>query len=273
MAKGFAITVGLNAVDPQHYAGWSGQLVACESDALALAGIARNAGFAVTTLLTRQATSAALLGELARAAKELVSGDILYVALSCHGGQIKDANGDEADGLDETVCLWDRQVSDDELDQAWSQFAKGVRIFVTSDSCHSGTVVRAIYSGRFADVPFVPAPHGKAMPRDVQNQVYSEHRALYDGLARDIPANVLDSVQASVLLISGCQDNQLSADGPFNGLFTSTLLRVWNHASFDGSYRLFRQRIVDLMPSDQTPNFYRIGAPNRDFENQRPFTI
>jgi hypothetical protein len=31
--------------------------------------------------------------------------------------------------------------------------------------------------------------------------------------------------------------------------------------------------IVSKMPSDQTPNYYVVGAPNLKFESQLPFTI
>ena len=34
-ATGLSLHVGLNAVDPAHYAGWSGPLNACEADATA----------------------------------------------------------------------------------------------------------------------------------------------------------------------------------------------------------------------------------------------
>jgi metacaspase-1 len=37
-----------------------------------------------------------------------------------------------------------------------------------------------------------------------------------------------------VILISGCQENQLSADGESNGLFTSQLLHTWNDGLFKG---------------------------------------
>ena len=33
MAKGFSLHIGVNAVDPVHYSGWSGELAACEFDA------------------------------------------------------------------------------------------------------------------------------------------------------------------------------------------------------------------------------------------------
>jgi hypothetical protein len=75
-----------------------------------------------------------------------------------------------------------------------------------------------------------------------------------------------------VLLISGCQDNQLSADGAVNGLFTQTLLQVWN-GGFQGDYRRFQQAIVALMPPTQVPNYYVVGAPSPEFERQQPFSI
>ncbi len=34
MATGLALTIGLNSVDPAHYDVWSGELNACEADAL-----------------------------------------------------------------------------------------------------------------------------------------------------------------------------------------------------------------------------------------------
>jgi metacaspase-1 len=76
-----------------------------------------------------------------------------------------------------------------------------------------------------------------------------------------------------VILISGCQDNQLSLDGVKNGLFTSKLLRVWKNGEFHGGHRKFRKSISNLMPPSQTPNFYPVGEVRRPFVRQRPLTI
>jgi len=58
---------------------------------------------------------------------------------------VPDRNGeDEEDRSDETWVAYDRQIVDDELYALWGKFAAGVRIFVLSDSCHSGTVARGI---------------------------------------------------------------------------------------------------------------------------------
>lgn len=149
--KGIALHIGLNRVDPIHYAGWKGELAACENDARDVETIARSQGFASQSLLTRAATSAALLDGIEKTAKELVEDDFFLLTYSGHGGQINDVTNDEPDGLDETWVLHDREIVDDEPYAAWSLFRPGVRILVLSDSCHSGTLTKAM----FLD----PAPH------------------------------------------------------------------------------------------------------------------
>jgi hypothetical protein len=85
----------------------------------------------------------------------------------------------------------------------------------------------------------------------------------------------LDSadVKASVLLTSGCQDNQTSLDGDKNGLFTQTLLNAWNGGKFRGGYRSFHKAIAANMPPWQSPNFFAVGAPSPKFMTQRPFKV
>jgi metacaspase-1 len=51
------------------------------------------------------------------------------------------------------------------------------------------------------------------------------------------------------------------------------LKEVWDDGTFSGSYQSFRNEIVDRMPSDQTPNFFRVGQVAPLFEQQTPFTI
>lgn len=55
MSRGLSLHVGLNAVDPHHYAGWSGPLNACEADARDMKAIAQSQGFQASLLLTAQA--------------------------------------------------------------------------------------------------------------------------------------------------------------------------------------------------------------------------
>lgn len=270
-AKGISLHIGLNTVNPDHYGGWDGELQACEFDAKDLEAIAKKKGFKSSRLLTSQATSDAVIAGILDAAKQLAAGDLFLLTYSGHGGQVPDTNGDETDPerQDETWVLWDRQLIDDELWDLWSKFKPGVRIFVLSDSCHSGTVTRQMPAFPARG----PAPRIRLMPPKQAAKVYREHAALYDGIQAAVPAGEKGGVRCSVILISGCQDNQFSLDGNRNGLFTETLKKVWRSGRFGGNYRRFRNDIAQKMPAQQTPNYSVVGRSNPAFEAQKPFAI
>jgi hypothetical protein len=279
--RGISLHIGLNSVNPDHYDGWDGKLAACESDAKDMQAIAKKQSFASTLLLTRKATYKAVSEAISEAATKLRTGDIFLLTYSGHGGQVPDGNRtEEEDGKDETWVLYDRQLIDDELYALWGQFEAGVRVFMLSDSCHSGSVARAAVYGDLAATPKLakafPKPRAqrfRAMPTNVANRTYAAHRKLYDGIQREHPAGERAAVGASVLLISGCQDNQLSSDGDRNGLFTGTLRTTWKNGAFAGGYRTFHKEIGRQMPPWQTPNYFRTGLLSPVFERQRPFTV
>jgi metacaspase-1 len=286
MAQGIALHIGLNRVDPNHYAGWDGELVACEADARDMNALATKAGYEATMLLTKDATAKNVTDAITAAADRLASGDAFLLTYSGHGGQVADKNREEADRRDETWVLYDRQLLDDELYALWGEFKPGVRIFMLSDSCHSGTIARRVVyeaiqssaevtrSARdFAELPDTTTPRVRVLPDDLREQVFKQHRALYSGIQKSHPKGDKVPIGASVILNSGCLDNQLSSDGDQNGLFTATLLKVWSGGRFTGDYRQFHRRILRRMPPWQSPNYYTVGAPNPDFEAQTPFTI
>ena len=266
-----SLSLGLNSVDPAGYQGWDGKLNACEQDARDMAAIAAKQGYEATTLLSQDATSAAVLAQLHEAAGQLRAGDRLVFTYSGHGGQIPDVTGDEPDHLDETWCLYDRMLLDDELYAAWGRFRKGVRILILSDSCHSGTVAKAVFT---RNLPQPRAGEYKARwlewPR--AERIYEEHRNLYDSLQYVAGPAEKAVVAASIILVSGCQDSELSYDGPRNGAFTAALLNVWNDGGFHGSHRDFHAAILAAMQgSPQHPNYFVTGAADAKFEALRPF--
>jgi metacaspase-1 len=275
MATGQSIHIGLNRVDPAHYQDeygnpWDGTLAACEFDAHDMQALAAAQGFKTQILLTEQASSGNVIWAISRAAQALLPGDILLLTYSGHGGQVPDQNDEEEDALDETWCLYDRQVIDDELYALWAQFQPEVRIFMLSDSCHSGSVAK---DPTLMQITAADGTRSRALPQEVQSATYRKHKAFYDGLQAQNPAGDQVEVEASVILISGCQDNQSSADGDRNGLFTEKLLQVWDGGKFKGNMLRFQRRIQALMPWYQSPNYFRAGAPSRAFERQRPFKI
>ena len=280
--KGVSLHIGLNRVDPVHYAGWKGELAACKNDARDMETIAGSQGFVTQSLLTKAATSTAVLSAIETAAKELVEDDFFLLTYSGHGGQINDVNNEEPDGLDETWVLYDRELVDDELYLMWSQFRPGVRIFVLSDSCHSGTMTKAMFLNPAPHLPRLEARvrasagenlRPKLLPPEVQAKIYKERAALYDDIRRKTPRREKVNVECSVILISACQENQVVMDGIKNGLFTETLLKVWDNGKFSGGYHHFRNQITSLMPPTESPKYTIVGHRERAFEHQRPFSI
>ena len=108
--------------------------------------LAFSIGYETHKLLTAQATRSAVTHAISQAASKLKSGDIFFLTYSGHGGQVPDTNGDEPDSKkDETWVLYDGELVDDELHELYTTFDAGVRVVVLSDSCHSGSVTRAMY--------------------------------------------------------------------------------------------------------------------------------
>ena len=267
----WSLHVGLNAVDPHHYAGWEGILAGCENDAKSMQQVAATAGFSTHILLTRDAVAAAVLSCLRDYVSLAEAGDIIMFTNSSHGGQIFDENGDEADGMDETICMFDRELVDDELAAVWAKAKPGVRILMVSDSCHSGTVVRMM------PVPVRGDYRSKEMHPAVAVMTYEANKDVYDPILRD-PAlrESKGQVKANVLSIGACQDNQLSYDGDVNGLFTEKLLKVWSDGQFTGTYGTLIPRVRRLMPPDQSPEFRYVGPNDAGltaFVAQRPFKV
>lgn len=291
MSKGISVHIGLNSFDPAHY-GNSGDLSACESDANDMRDVARASGFEESTvLLTSQATTGAVSETMLRCADQLQPGDLLFLSYSGHGGFLPDSNQDEFDGRDETWCLYDRQLIDDELFDLYSRFQPGVRIFILSDSCHSGTVAKFLKDLDMVKDDERVHRHLPECAEEISNRgigaikaisveqarsVYKQHKDLYTDVQKKYPKGNRTVVNASGILISGCQDTQVSLDGQRNGLFTGVLREVWNNGRFDGDYPAFHTEIdrqVRTWAPDQHPNYFKIGVPNLAFEGQKPFHI
>lgn len=277
MQKGISLHIGLNRLSKDHYDGWEGILNACVNDANSMQEMANKSGFQANNILTDDgATREAVINGISNASKALEDGDYFFLTYSGHGGQVPDQDGEELDGQDETWCLFDGQLFDDEIYQLLGEFKVGVRVLVLSDSCHSGTVVKELFPELTTHtVTSKPAKKSslsaKTMPVRMRSKVYLKNKAFYDKIIAKRPKNSAEiSIKASIILISGCQDDQLSFDGEINGAFTKMVLQVWNNGKFDGSIADFYSALVEKMGYYQVPNLFLMNQNSIEF-SKSPF--
>ncbi len=182
----------------------------------------------IRVLVDRRATKANILKRLRWMVDEANPGDFLVFHFSGHGSQIRDRDGDELrDQMDELICPWDMNwdngfITDDMLNEIFSQLKKNVLLEVFLDCCHSGTGLRGEGLGRPPEL----GPENQILARFLPPpmDIVCRHDGEEDELK---PTRGFASKTRSTLnhiLWSGCMDNQTSADAQikdtYNGAFT-----------------------------------------------------
>ena len=275
MKKGISIHIGLEYFNPKEYEGQRGVLPTCKQDMLEMQKIAKNQKFTSSQLLLNEkATRDNVVSVITLASQELHKGDMLFISYSGHGTYFEDKTKGRDEKEDESWCLYDGFLLDDELHYFWTLFNEGVRIFMISDSCHSGTMAKYIVNEN--------TPIEESFSKDTAKNLYLKRKKYYDEIKQRANRAKEKEIKATVMFIAGCQDNESSYIFPpdKNSLLTLVLNKVWNDGEFEGTTKEFfeaiKKRVRDIAKKKrkyQTPNLYVIGKENRAFQNQKPFSI
>ena len=227
-----ALLVGIN------YTGTTNELFGCINDANSIKERISTKGFTsintITDLTTKKPTRDNILREFRNLLINSQAGDLLFFLYSGHGSYDLDRNSDEADGYDELIVTSDlKSITDDEFKTIIQQnLKKDVTLFAMFDSCFSGTMLDLRY--QYMD--------------SLNYDKYTEN----DKQAITV---------GNVFMISGCADNQTSADAVFNnkanGALTWSLLESLKQKPND-SWRELVKNMRDLLKTsefDQIPQF------------------
>jgi hypothetical protein len=183
-----ALLVGIN------YRGTSNELYGCINDTINVKNLLdQTFGFKKYVFLTddtnKKPTKKNILEELTQLLVNSVSKDTLFFLYSGHGTCTTDVNKDEMDGQDELIVPIDATdigscILDDELNKIiQKELKQGVTLFALFDSCFSGTVLDLKYN--YLDINTIVNPN-------------------------------VQETSGQVIMISGCMDNQTSADAYVN---------------------------------------------------------
>ena len=204
-----ALLIGIN------YLGQAGELRGCANDVLHMWRYLRDVrGVRDVVVLSdgipdegwdadmqvESPTREALLRELGALVGWARAGDRCWFHYSGHGGKLADAGEDEADGFDECLFPVDfRQegiVKDDHIQTCIKRLHPEATFVGVIDACHSGTMLDLAHT-------YVPGNKGP---------------------------NILKNHYPQIFSISGCRDDQTSADallqGRWGGALTTMLLRL-----------------------------------------------
>lgn len=149
--------------------------------------------------------------------------DRVLLYFSGHGSQVKDLNGDEADGVDEVLLPYDATVKNGSLENAFvdDDFRTTIEkipsneIFVLLDACHSGTATRTVsdkdggYVSKFFYYEGMPEKGGDFLSGE-------------------------DAFDDTCIALSACRDHEEALSNAKGSLLTRSILNTLHEADFYG---------------------------------------
>lgn len=197
-------------------------------------------------------TRANILDALARLATDVREGDLAVVFLAGHGSQQPDTSGDEADRKDEIFLPadageWRRvegsvenAITDDELGAAVDAIAaRGARVWLIVDSCHSGTMLRG-------DL-------GRVALRQIDSKLLGVPEVVTRGDGTEGEGSMADVTSGEVVAMYGASSRESApemplpsdqTDAPVRGLFSFQLARQLSAVGPGATYGQLFERVV-----------------------------
>lgn len=238
-----ALCIGIN-----NYPGSGNDLNGCVNDANDWLARLKSFGFETKLLLDAQATKSTIISEFDALITQAKAGDVVVLTYSGHGTSIKDSNGDEPDGYDEALYVYDGAMLDDQLRTILQKTKAGVHVVVIPDSCFSGTVTR------------VATLSADLRKRYIKTDTIPAGAKMIKGF--------LSEEEMVEILISGCSDREYSYDayinGRYNGAFTANALKVMKTGQ---TYQEFYSELRKILPSGEFPQTPQLEGSIKMKEN------
>ncbi|KAA2243561.1 S8 family serine peptidase [Chitinophaga agrisoli] len=279
---GYSIHIGLNHLDEQHYPGVP-TLRAAVNDAVFWRSYAEQQGYKALSLHDGEARADAVLQALAGCAGQMQPGDILLLTYAGHGGVMPNDKpaGFDNERNDQTWCLYDRQLLDDELYEAFEAFPEGARILVISDSCHSGTITRVadtdlsrLLGKGMAAAAGARGILSRQLSDEVQERTLEKNEDAYKAIQDKYRVKKQAAgVKAAVKLLAACQDDQETLDGANNGIFTEAFMSILPDPAYATANCEMLMAAVRNRYQFPVPNFFQYGGIIDAFDYGFPFAI
>lgn len=230
-----------------------------ENDAEKMRDLAAARSFETDLVQGSKATREAIKDKLQYAAKVSKPGDIFLFTFAGHGtSKALEIDPDKDEATDQAILLYDYWLYDDELRlNIWPQFKKNVRVLMIADSCHSGSVLSLAAN----------SPKVLKISEETRDAHLREHGWFY----RKLIVPVYAPVEASILLLAACGDNDETPDGCPLSPFTAALAKVLEEQKPTDYTDLINKTRKLVGP--QIPQLAFLPTVDKKFISQEPFTI
>lgn len=192
-----ALLIGLN------YAGTPNELNGCINDVQNMKAFLVTKGFSesnikVITDAAGPVKAKTVLSELEKLCA--IQNAFLVFHYSGHGSNRRnnDSDENEPDGMDETVYVSDGEIHDDKIRKKVVKTPANSKLFMVFDSCHSGTICDLRYNLK------VDRGRRRKISRDAVAYSLTENQSYPE-------------TAAQIMVVSGCKDEETSADAFENG--------------------------------------------------------
>ena len=244
-----ALCVGIN-----DYPGSQNDLKGCVNDCNNWAALLKKRGFSrIVKVRNSEATVRRVKAAINNHIKATKAGDVLVITFSGHGTSVYDKSGDEADGRDEALCLYDGLLLDDDLAKCLKNIVEGAIVTLVMDCCHSGTITRNyVSSGSHLE------EHLDEKARVMESLWTAPNTPVVKAFGRGGEGRMKH------LLLTGCTSKQYSYDAYINGTYQGALSYnasdVINKAK-GITWNIFYKRLKTKLPSSQYPQNPQLEGP------------
>lgn len=248
MARGVAVLVGVNHVNPANHGGIRLELPRCEELVDAMEKTLDRFNYnKIEVFKTERATCSNVSNALRTGVQSLESGDMLVFYYIGHGGTSHDPEGDEEDTIDESLVLYDGYLKDDALADIWVLANRNpeARLFIISDCCYAEGMVRLVRNRARVRRPIRMFKKGDPIvPRD--------------------------ALQGQIIHYAASAENEVAA----NGAFTCALLDAFHHQAS------YKENYVELYANTKCypcvkgrQRYVEHGPVTQKFRESEPFRI
>jgi len=177
--------------------------------------------FNIKIFTDAQVTRQVFRFELNEAIYDLIPGDVLVVHYSGHGTYVNDVSGDESDGYDEALYLYDGPLIDDDIRNILEGIPDGATVVMILDCCFSGTITRSLLSNDLDSVSKSLVEKNRFFPNPIVKKSTKSIK---------VKNKLAKSDDMKWITFSGSGEHQTSADayinGKYNGAFTYFMLKA-----------------------------------------------